>query len=182
MKWLSIRPVGRSFRVQTLLPFSCQVMKLIYTGDNELVFDSYVNVLLEEHVTCECMCRVSGDECDYSIHYYDIDACMCRCISGSSSCAANKNWSENLCTCVCPNMTTCFEDEVYDFSSCRLVGTHNYVCGVFCLAFLSVVVDLCLWRHCIYIQASTSRVLWSLSNAFRHQHANRQWSRCMDRC
>lgn len=98
-----------------------QVQRMTVDKNDQIVFDSYVNVTLEAHTACDSKCRVTAEDCVSSIHVYNEAACSCDCLNNTMAayCAENKLWSTQQCGCICPMMTMCFEDEVYDFITCR---------------------------------------------------------------
>lgn len=96
---------------------------LVYRGTFDGVsfnFSETEFIMMDEHIDCDCICRVQASDCDSATHIYDPDTCSCHCIddSAATDCAAPKNWDSGLCQCVCPVINNCLDDEVFNFKTC----------------------------------------------------------------
>jgi len=100
-----------------------QVMRFInnpQTGNVE--YDGNHLLPVDQHLNCTCGCSVDP-ACQPPLHYYDYDACYCRCHNESQAltCPSNKIWDKRTCSCLCRHITHCLDDEMFDFVTCTYV-------------------------------------------------------------
>ncbi|XP_035681952.1 vascular endothelial growth factor C-like isoform X1 [Branchiostoma floridae] len=74
------------------------VMKLGVSG-SDLVLETIEGIEMEEHVSCQCGCKVKPHHCNPAIHRYE--DCACSCLWPSRDCEEGKVWDEKECRCVC---------------------------------------------------------------------------------
>jgi len=86
-------------------------------------FRSYstIHIPLEEHISCDCLCRIKQSDCYPETQYYDKESCSCRCRQShdETTCTAPKRWDEKRCSCVCSVLVNCLDDEYFDYNTCR---------------------------------------------------------------
>ena len=40
---------------------------------------NFLNVTIEEHLKCACLCEKTQQDCNLKVHHYDPDQCTCTC-------------------------------------------------------------------------------------------------------
>jgi len=88
---------------------------------------NYHIVQEEEHVTCECLCRVQETDCDPAIQTYDKTNCQCACnnkdemmkCEGQSS---THYWDKSTCKCLCHRKGTCSHSQYFDQTTCTCMN------------------------------------------------------------
>ena len=86
------------------------------------------DVILEEHIACECACTLSKEICESDTHRYNSDMCKCECkdILDKRECLdQGKTWDESSCKCGCPTVFSCSVGTEYSNSTCACEVMEN---------------------------------------------------------
>ncbi|XP_067948347.1 uncharacterized protein [Watersipora subatra] len=99
-------------------PKTVQVLKYIYDGKSANPVEKVTYIQLEEHTACQCQCKLSMEDCNPAMHYFDDWDCQCMCINGRQTCPSNKRWDDDLCGCRCASVTNCGQGFTFDMDTC----------------------------------------------------------------
>lgn len=129
-------------------PVTVQVMKQRLRDDDSYDFLGNVDVTLQRHLACDCRCKIKAEDCDSSTQYYDEASCACRCRNAeqSTSCLLPKRWDQERCRCVCSNLISCLDDEVYDFNTCSCLKKDDVASAAAAVPFQAL--DPCAGMRC----------------------------------
>merc|ERR1711970_550630 len=80
----------------------------------------------EEHLACECQCRIQETDC-IETQRYDPQNCMCMCTNVSRDekmkCDASGThyWDHSSCACKCIIQTPCSYSQYFNDATCQCV-------------------------------------------------------------
>jgi hypothetical protein len=102
-----------------------QVNKLVYIGDGtsrDMNFTEQEEVLVTQHLSCSCNCRVKAEDCPAPKVYSNTD-CSCECKNQADHEKCNEDpqklWDPSTCRCVCREIRDCNSGYFFDLSSCQ---------------------------------------------------------------
>lgn len=99
-----------------------QVMVQRYNIEGKFEFSEIKHVKVEQHLKCNCDCRVKEQHCN-NLQKYIPNECRCVCNNEEDrdKCSEEhlKLWDPATCTCQCAKIEECTSGYGFDYNTCR---------------------------------------------------------------
>ncbi|KAL7637459.1 UNVERIFIED_CONTAM: hypothetical protein RMT77_012187 [Armadillidium vulgare] len=96
---------------------------------SHLTNQSTFRAKIEEHIKCECRCKVKASDCGPG-QIYEEKNCLCKCPAGShTTCPQTKRWSERDCKCICIKERDCSTGMSFNHDTCLCERQQHYLEG-----------------------------------------------------
>uniref|UniRef100_A0A8D8PHH4 Vascular endothelial growth factor A n=1 Tax=Culex pipiens TaxID=7175 RepID=A0A8D8PHH4_CULPI len=108
------------------IPFTVTVLE--YKTGTKLKFKNRDVTLVEEHVSCQCQCRVREEHCNH-LQRYNAPNCRCECTNPDdrTRCLQEsdiKQWNPDTCLCECNEVKECTTGTYFDRNYCRCLKSY----------------------------------------------------------